>query len=84
MGEQIVDWILARPKLGAGARCEIGAECGGQAPNECGSACPRQCGVDAGICSTACVSGFFCPAGSSWDGASASCVLTAECPTSGR
>ena len=64
--------------------CEKGTECGGQVSDECGSACPPECGVDSGICSTACVSGFFCPTGSSWDGASMSCVLTEECATSGR
>jgi hypothetical protein len=65
----------------ASTGCEMGAECGGQVANFCGSACPRQCGVDAGFCTSQCVNGFFCPTGSSWDGASTSCVLTGECGT---
>jgi hypothetical protein len=27
-----------------------------------------------------CVEGFFCPAGSSWEGVSQTCVLTEDCP----
>ena len=68
-------------ECGSSTVCEMGAECGGQVANFCGSACPSQCGVDAGFCSEQCVNGFFCPTGSSWDGASTSCVLTGECGT---